>query len=120
MKDIWELAKANEAYIIDRRRYYHAHPEPSMQEVETTKAIAKDLEALGIEYKTFPDHTGVLGVIRGGKPGKGIMLRADIDGLSGVHEATGLPFASQNPDCMHACGHDTHISVLLGAAKDLK
>ena len=70
MKDIWELAKANEAYIIDRRRYYHAHPEPSMQEVETTKAIAKDLEALGIEYKTFPDHTGVLGVIRGGKPGK--------------------------------------------------
>ena len=119
MKDIWELAKANEAYIIDRRRYYHAHPEPSMQEVETTKAIAKDLEALGIEYKTFPDHTGVLGVIRGGKPGKGIMLRADIDGLSGVHEATGLPFASQNPDCMHACGHDTHISVLLGAAKIL-
>ena len=51
MKDVWELAKANEAYIIDRRRYYHAHPEPSMQEVETTKAIAKDLEALGIEMK---------------------------------------------------------------------
>ena len=120
MKDIWELAKANEAYIIDRRRYYHAHPEPSMQEVETTKAIAKDLEALGIEYKTFPDHTGVLGIIRGGKPGKGIMLRADIDGLSGVHEATGLPFASQNPDCMHACGHDAHTAILLGTAKLLQ
>ena len=120
MNNIWEMAKANEEYIIDRRRYYHAHPEPSMQEVETTKAIAKDLEALGIEYKTFPDHTGVLGVIRGGKPGKGIMLRADIDGLSGVHEATGLPFASQNPDCMHACGHDSHSAMLLGCAKILK
>ena len=119
MKDVWELAKANEAYIIDRRRYYHAHPEPSMQEVETTKAIAKDLEALGIEYKTFPDHTGVLGVIRGGKPGKGIMLRADFDGLSGVHVATGLPFASLNPDCMHACGDARHFSVGLGAAKIL-
>ena len=117
--NILELAKANEGYIIDRRRYYHAHPEPSMQEFETTKAIAADLEALGIEYKTFADHTGVLGVIHGGKPGKGIMLRADIDALSGVVEATGLPFASQNPSCMHACGHDTHIAILLGAAKIL-
>ncbi len=116
--NIWELAKANEEYIIDRRRYYHAHPELSMQEVETTKSIAADLEAMGIEYKTFPDHTGVLGVIRGGKPGKGIMLRADIDGLP-VKECTGAPYASQNEGVMHACGHDTHIAVLLGAAKIL-
>ena len=116
--DIWELAKANEEYIIDRRRYYHAHPELSMQEVETTKAIVADLEAMGIEYKTFPDHTGVLGVIHGGKPGKGIMLRADIDGLP-VKECTGAPYASQNEGVMHACGHDTHIAVLLGAAKIL-
>lgn len=116
--DIWELAKANEEYIIERRRYYHAHPELSMEEVETTKAIAADLEAMGIEYKTFPDHTGVLGVIHGGKPGKGIMLRADIDGLP-VKECTGAPYASQNEGVMHACGHDTHISVLLGAAKIL-
>ncbi len=116
--NIWELAKANEEYIIDRRRYYHAHPELSMQEVETTKSIAADLEAMGIEYKTFPDHTGVLGVIHGGKPGKGIMLRADIDGLP-VKECTGAPYASQNEGVMHACGHDTHIAVLLGAAKIL-
>lgn len=116
--NIWELAKANEEYIIDRRRYYHAHPELSMQEVETTKSIAADLEAMGIEYKTFPDHTGVLGVIHGGKPGRGIMLRADIDGLP-VKECTGAPYASQNEGVMHACGHDTHISVLLGAAKIL-
>lgn len=115
---IWELAKANEEYIIDRRRYYHAHPELSMEEVETTKAIAADLEAMGIEYKTFPDHTGVLGVIHGGKPGKGIMLRADIDALP-IKECTGAPYASQNEGIMHACGHDTHISVLLGAAKIL-
>lgn len=116
--DIFELAKANEEYIIDRRRYYHAHPELSMQEAETTKAIAADLRALGIECKTFPDHYGVLGVIHGGKPGKGIMLRADIDALP-VKECTGACYASQNEGVMHACGHDTHIAVLLGAAKIL-
>ena len=117
--DIFEMAKASEEYIIDRRRYYHAHPEPSLEEWETTKAISADLTALGIENKTFANHPGVLGVIRGAKPGRGIMLRADIDGLSGVVEKTGLPYASQNPNCMHACGHDTHIAVLLGAAKIL-
>ena len=117
--DSFALAKANEEYIIDRRRYYHAHPEPSLEEWETTKAISADLTALGIENKTFANHPGVLGVIRGAKPGRGIMLRADIDGLSGVVEKTGLPYASQNPNCMHACGHDTHIAVLLGAAKIL-
>lgn len=116
--DIWKLACENEDYLIDRRRYYHAHPELSMQEVETTKAIAADLDAMGIEYKTFPDHTGVLGVIHGGKPGRGIMLRADIDALP-VKECTGAPYASQNDGVMHACGHDTHISVLLTAAKIL-
>ena len=117
--DIKALVKASEDYIIDRRRYYHAHPELSMKEVETTKAIAADLDALGIEYKTFlPDHTGIIGEIKGGKPGKTIMLRADIDALP-VQEETGLPFASQNPGVMHACGHDCHIATLLGAAKVL-
>lgn len=117
--DIKALVEASEDYIIERRRYYHAHPEVSMKEYETTKAIAADLEALGIEHKTFlPDHTGVIGEIHGGKPGKTIMLRADIDGLT-VQEQTGLPFASENPGIMHACGHDCHISTLLGAAKVL-
>ena len=116
MKDVWELAKANEAYIIDRRRYYHAHPEPSMQEVETTRAIAKDLEALGIEYKTFPDHTGVLGVIHGGKPGKGIMLRADIDGLSGDTKQRGCRLPAR---ILIACtpADTTRISVSCSARR---
>ena len=117
--DILALAQANEEYIVDRRHYYHTYPEVSMKEIETTKAIAADLDALGIEYKTFlPDHTGVIGEIHGGKPGKTIMLRADIDGLT-VPEKTGKPWASKNEGIMHACGHDCHIATLLGAAKIL-
>ena len=116
--DIKALVKASEDYIIDRRRYYHQHPELSMKEYETTKQIAADLRALGIECRTFADHTGVIGDIYGGKPGRTIMLRADIDALP-VKEQTGLPFASENEGVMHACGHDCHIATLLGAAKVL-
>ncbi len=115
-----DLAKQNHDYIIDRRRFYHRHPELSRQEVETTKSIIKDLEAMGIEVKTFANEVqGCIGYIKGVKPGKTVMLRADIDALP-VEEATGLGFASENPGCMHACGHDTHIAMQLGAAKILQ
>ena len=114
-----ELAEKAESYIIDRRRYYHQHPELSEQEKNTTAAIIKDLEDMGLEVKTY-ECVGAYGCtadIVGGKPGKTVALRADIDALP-VCEETGLEFASTN-GCMHACGHDCHISMLLGAAKML-
>ncbi len=116
--DIKALAAENSPYIIERRRYYHAHPELSFKEVETTKALVKDMEALGIAVQTFPDYPGLIATLDSGKPGRTIMLRADIDALP-VKECTGLPFASQNEGVMHACGHDSHIAMLLGAAKIL-
>lgn len=114
---IRELAEKYNDYIVERRRFYHTIPELSFQEVETTKALAEDLKGMGIEVTTFPDYTGLVGLIKGGKPGKTVMLRADIDALP-VEEHTGLDFASSNGN-MHACGHDAHISMLLGAAKIL-
>lgn len=114
---IRELAEKYNDYIIERRRFYHTIPELSFQEVETTKALAEELKSMGIEVTTFPDYTGLVGLIKGGKPGKTVMLRADIDALP-VEEHTGLDFASTNGN-MHACGHDAHISMLLGAAKIL-
>jgi len=79
--------------------------------------LVDELTKMGIEVTTFPDYTGVIGLIRGGKPGKTVMLRADIDALP-VEEKTGLPFAATNGK-MHACGHDCHIAMQLGAAKIL-
>lgn len=114
---IRELAEKYNDYIIERRRFYHTIPELSFEEVETTKALVEDLKSMSIEVTTFPDYNGLVGHIRGGKPGKTVMLRADIDGLP-VEEKTGLPFASTNGN-MHACGHDAHIAMLLGAAKIL-
>lgn len=115
--EICKRAKEIEPYILDRRHYYHAHPELSGQEVETTRAIAADLREMGIEPKLFKNHPGLTAEIHGDHPGKTLVLRADIDALN-VKEETGLPFASQN-DYMHACGHDCHIAMQLGAAKIL-
>ena len=113
-----ELAEKTESYIIEQRRFFHACPELSMQEKETTKAIIAQLEAMGLEVKTFDGYYGCMADIVGGQPGKMVALRADIDALP-IKEETGLPFASKNEGCMHACGHDCHISMLLGAAKML-
>ena len=116
--DIKQLAEKYDGYIIEQRRYFHAHPELSFEEVETTKAIGERLAEMGIPVTTFPDYNGLVGHIKGSKPGKTVMLRADIDALPSI-ESTGLPFCSQNEGKMHACGHDAHISMLLGAAKIL-
>lgn len=115
--DIKSLSEKYNDYIVEQRRYFHANPELSFEEVETTKVIKKQLEDMGMEVHTFPDYHGVLGYIRTGKNGKTVMLRADIDGLP-VEEKTCLPFASKNGK-MHACGHDTHMAMLLGGAKIL-
>ncbi len=113
-----DLAEAYESYIIEQRRYFHQYPELPFQEKGTTAAIKKQLTDMGICVTDFEDYYGLIGTIEGSKPGPSVMLRADIDALP-VEEHTDLPFASQNPGVMHACGHDCHISMLLGAAKIL-
>ena len=116
--NVRELAEKYESYIIERRRYYHTCPELSGQEVETAKSLKADLEAMGVEVEMCKNCNGLVGTIKGGKPGKTVALRADIDALSVVEE-TGLPFASKNEGAMHACGHDNHMAMLLGGAKIL-
>ena len=112
---ILQEAKNLSEYMIALRRDIHAHPELGRQEYRTQALVIKELEAMGIEATPIAD-TGVLGVLRGGKEGKTIGLRADMDALP-IQEDTGLPYASQNPGVMHACGHDCHTASLLGAAK---
>lgn len=116
--DIKKLAEKYNEYIITQRRYFHENPELSFEEVETTKAIKNELEDMGIEVQTFDDYQGLVGTIYGGRnTGKTIMLRADIDALP-IEEHADVPFAAKNGK-MHACGHDCHTAMLLGAAKIL-
>ena len=110
-----ESAKELEPYIVECRRHLHAHPELGEQEVETTRFIKGELETLGIPVQTFEGITGCVGTSRGGLPGKTVMLRADIDALP-IQENPGKSYCSQNPGVMHACGHDCHAAMLLGAA----
>lgn len=113
--------------VIENRRYYHQYPELSNREEKTAARIAEQLKAMGIEVETGIAKTGVVGILKGGKPGPVVALRADIDGLP-VTERANLPYASkevgeyngQEVGVMHACGHDTHIAMLLGAAEILK
>ena len=119
--DIRALAEQYESYIIEQRRWFHAHPELSWEEFGTTDHIQQELEKMGLEVHRFDDRPGCTAMIYGGKaaPGaKTVALRADIDALP-VEEKTGLPFTSQNPGVMHACGHDNHMAMLLGAARIL-
>ena len=116
--NIRELADNREQEVISWRRWLHAHPELSCFETATTAFITERLRDMDIEVQTFPDIQGCVGTIRGGHPGKTVMLRADIDALP-IQEATGLPFSSENPGVMHACGHDCHTAMLLGAASVL-
>ena len=117
--DIKSLAEQYNDYIIDRRRYYHTCPELSGEEKNTRAHLKEDLEALGItDIHELETCYGLTATIHGGKPGKTVALRADIDALP-VKEETGLPFASHNEGKMHACGHDNHMAMLLGAAKIL-
>jgi amidohydrolase len=101
--------------VIELRRDIHAHPELGFEEVRTAAVVADRLRRLGYEVKTGIAQTGVLGILRTGKPGRCVLLRADMDALP-VHEQAELPFASTIPGKMHACGHDAHVAILLGAA----
>jgi amidohydrolase len=114
------------ARVIETRRDIHQHPELGNREFRTSKLIADRLRELNIEVKTPVAHTGVVGILRGGKPGKVVGLRADMDALP-VTEQVDLPFKStvrstyngQEVGVMHACGHDAHVAILLGVAEVL-
>ena len=105
--------------LIGHRRHFHKHPELSMKEFETAAYIERELRALNLdEIRTGVGQTGILGTLRGGKPGPVTLLRADIDALP-IIEVSQAEYRSQNHGVMHACGHDAHIAILLGAAKEL-
>jgi|RhiMetdeSRZDD1v2_1073273.scaffolds.fasta_scaffold465525_1 amidohydrolase len=119
-------AQAIEPKTIEWRRDFHTHPELSNREVRTAEQIARHLRSLGIETKTGVGVTGVVGLLRGGKPGRTVGLRADMDALP-VTEETDVPFKSkataqfrgETVGVMHACGHDSHVAILLGVAEVL-
>lgn len=113
--NIQEVASKYNDYLIEKRRYFHMHPEVSTKEYNTSKKIQEELDKMGIEWRPCGLETGVLATIKGAKPGKTILLRGDMDALT-VTELTGAPYASQNEGVMHACGHDCHVSMLLTAA----
>jgi amidohydrolase len=101
------------------RRDIHAHPELGFAEHRTAALVAKKLRALGLEVHEGIGGTGVVGLLDGAQPGPAVMLRADMDALP-MPEESAVPFASQNPGVMHACGHDAHVAMLLGAAQVLR
>ncbi|NLY36959.1 MAG: amidohydrolase [Tissierellia bacterium] len=103
---------------IALRRDIHQHPELGMEEERTSKLVKKELEKLGLEVQDRVGKMGVVGILRGEKQGKTLLLRADMDALP-IEEQTDLPFASKQAGKMHACGHDVHTAILLGAAKVL-
>lgn len=112
--------------VVEWRRYFHEHPELSNREFNTSKKVAEHLKSLGIEVREGVAKTGVVGILKGGKPGPVIALRADMDALP-VVERNDLPYASkvtadyngQKVGVMHACGHDAHTAMLMGAAEVL-
>ena len=111
--NIKELSKKYEQYTINMRREFHMYPELSMKEVRTSNRIKEELTKIGIPFESI--GTGVVATIKGKNEGKTIALRADIDALE-VNEIRDVPYKSKNEGVMHACGHDAHGAMLLGAA----
>ena len=104
--------------VIDNRRHLHRHPEVSFAEHGTSGFVRERLAELGLEVLECPTETGAVALLETGRPGRRVMLRADIDALP-IVEDSGVDFASTNEGRMHACGHDAHASILLGAARTL-
>ena len=121
-----ELAAQAQPQVVEWRRWFHENPELSNREFNTSARVAEILTEMGLEPEVGIAHTGVVAIIEGGKPGPLVAIRADMDGLP-VVENTGLPFAStakgeyngQEVGVMHACGHDSHMAMALGAAQIL-
>ncbi|MEX2964179.1 M20 family metallopeptidase [Microbulbifer sp. TYP-18] len=124
--DTDQLLQKTEPKVIEWRRHLHQNPELGNREFETAKYVARHLRELGMEVETGIAHTGVVALLKGGKPGPTVALRADMDALP-VTERVDLPFASKvtteyngkQVGVMHACGHDTHVAMLMGTAEVL-
>ncbi len=114
MCDIKKLVKQHKDLIIDTRRELHRIPEPAYTEEKTSAYVADYLKKEDIKVQTGIAHTGVMALMKLAGPGKTLMFRSDIDALP-VSEETGLPFASKHKGAMHACGHDAHMAMVLGA-----
>lgn len=114
-----EKVEQNKEDLLNIRHQIHRHPETAFEEIETTKLIKIVLDDAGIENHPNGDSTGVIGLIHGAKEGPVLAIRADIDALP-IKENTGLPFSSEVSGKCHACGHDLHTTVLIGAARLLK
>ncbi|CEN78486.1 amidohydrolase [Paraclostridium sordellii] len=117
MSEILNKAKDIEGYVINLRREFHKYPELSGKEFKTQEMVIKELENMGIPYKKV-GNTSVVAMLNGKKEGKTIALRADMDALP-IIEESGVEFSSKTHGLMHACGHDAHTAMLLGAAKVL-
>jgi amidohydrolase len=115
LKELLEGGQKIQEELIRMRRDLHRFPELSFQESETAAKVAERMRALGLEVRMQVGGHGVVAELRGKQPGPTIALRADMDALP-IQEETGLPFASERPGIMHACGHDAHTSILTGAA----
>jgi len=114
---IEKLIKENKDYVVNLRRHFHMNPEPSWKEFETSKYVKNEFDKMGIPYESFAG-TGIVATIKGESEGKTVALRADMDALE-VQEENDCEYASKNEGVMHACGHDGHTAMLLGAAKVL-
>src|SRR3954470_3699513 len=113
-----DRARSYQTELVEIRHDIHAHPELGLQEFRTADIVAKKLEEWVLEVHRGVGVTGVVGVLRNGNGQASVGLRADMDALP-MQEATGLAYASKTPNRMHACGHDGHTTMLLGAAKYL-
>jgi amidohydrolase len=105
--------------MVATRRDLHAHPELAFEELRTAGIVAERLRSLGLKPQTGIGKTGVVAMIKGGKPGKTVLLRADMDALP-IHEENEVPYRSQTDGKMHACGHDCHTSILLNLSRRLR
>lgn len=117
--EICELAARYASAVVSLRREIHRHPEEAWQEHRTAALVRRELEKLDIPFRACGSGEGILAEIRGERPGKTVLLRADMDALR-VQETTGAPYASETDGLMHACGHDGHTAMLLGAAMVLR
>ncbi len=115
MTDFLQEAQTLFPYTQNLRRDFHMHPELGFNEIRTGGIVAKELEALGLEVTKGVGKTGVVGLLEGAKPGPTLLIRFDMDALP-IIEANDIEYKSQTPGLMHACGHDAHVSCLLGAA----
>lgn len=104
--------------VVELRRHFHRHPEVSFSEHETSRQLRERLRQLGLELKPCPTDTGVVALLDTGRPGRTVMLRADIDGLP-IQEESGVKFESKAEGRMHACGHDAHMAIMVGVVRTL-